>query len=107
MAPPRWGAPAPRAGGMAAFVTATARFPRLKTRISTPGNLWTGALPADRNTLFAVEVVEVEESHVFGSRHTGPGVRLLQMADLDSDKPPPEAVPDLWIQAKIFARFEK
>ena len=34
-------------------------------------------------------------------------MRLQQMADLDSDEPSPEAVPDLWIQAKIFARFEK
>ena len=48
----------------------------------------------------------MEEMHVFGSRHTGPGARLLQMADLDSDEPSPEAVPGLWIQAKIFARFQ-
>ena len=49
----------------------------------------------------------MEESHVFTTRHTGPGARLLQMADLDSDEPSTEAVPDLWIQAKVFARFEK
>ena len=65
--------------------------PSLKTRINIPGNFWTGTLPADRNKLFAVEAVEVEEMHVFGSRHTGPGARLLQMADLDSDEPPPRS----------------
>ena len=99
MAPPRGGVPAPRAGGMAAFVTTTVRLPRLKTRINIPGNFWTGTLPADRNKLFAVEVVEVDEMHSFR--------RLLQMMDLDSDEPSPEAAPDLWIQAKTFAKFEK
>ena len=92
---------------MAASVTTTARLPRLKTRINIPGNFWTGTRPADRNKLFAVEVVEVEEMHSFRGTHTGPGARLLQMMDLDSDEPSPEAEPDLWIQAKIFARFEK
>ena len=92
---------------MAAFVTTTARLPRLKTRINIPGHFWTGTLPADRNKLFAVEVVELEDMHTFASRHTGPGARLLQMMDLDSDEPPTEAVPDLWIQAKTFAKFEK
>ena len=92
---------------MAAFVTTTARLPRLKTRINIPGNFWTGTRPADRNKLFAVEVVEVEERHSFRGTHTGPGARLLQMMDLDSDEPSPEAVPDLWIQAKTFAKFEK
>ena len=92
---------------MAAFFTTTARLPRLKTRINIPGNFWTGTRPADRNKLFAVEVVEVEERHSFRGTHTGPGARLLQMMDLHSDEPSPEAVPDLWIQAKTFAKFEK
>ena len=107
MAPPRGGRPSSTSRGMTACVTTTARLPRPKTRINIPGNFWTGTIPADRNKLFAVEVVEVEESHVFTTRNTGPGARLLQMADLDSDEPSPEAMPDLWIQAKIFARFEK
>ena len=94
---------------MAAFVTTTARLPRLKTRINIPGHFWAGTRPADRNKLFAVEVVEVEDMDTFrgSSRNTGPGARLLQMMDLDSDEPSPEAVPDLWIQAKTFAKFEK
>lgn len=92
---------------MAAFVTTTARLPRLKTRINIPGHFWTGTLPADRNKLFAVEVVELEEMHVFRGSRNGPGARLLQMMDLDSDEPFPDAVPDLWIQAKTFAEFEK
>ena len=107
MWPPRAAPPTPRAGGMAAFVTTIARLPRLKTRIDIPGNFWAGTVPADRNKLFAVEVMEVEESHVITTRHTGLGVRLLQMADLDSDETSTEAAPDLWIQAKVLARFEK
>ena len=40
-------------------------LPRLKTQINIPGHFWIGTLPADRSKLFAVEVAEVEESHVF------------------------------------------
>lgn len=92
---------------MAAFVTVRARLPRIGARINLPGSFWTGCPAADKAKLFAVTVVEVEENHVFTARQTGPGARLMQMADLDSDEESPEAVPNLWITAKTFSDFEK
>lgn len=109
---PRAGTPAARpgaggAGSMAAFVTTTARLPNVGSRINIPGSFWTGCPPSDKAKLFAVVVVEASQSHRFNPRTTGPGVRLQQMADLDSDEVSEDAVPDLWMLAKVWHDFEK
>lgn len=92
---------------MNAFVVREVRLPKLGVRINIPGSFWTGTPAAERAKLFAVTVVEVNENHRFNQRVSGPGARLQLMKDLDSDELSSEDVPNLWIQAKVFAEFER
>ena len=92
---------------MAAFVTREVRLPNIGSRIDIPGSFWTGTAPADRHRLFAVVVLEQAQNHRFNARTAGPAVRLQQMADLDSDEISSEAVPDLWMLAKVWHDYEK
>ena len=94
-------------GGTAAFVTREVRLPKLGSRIDIPGSFWTGTAPADRNRLFAVVVIEQAKHHRFNARTAGPAVRLQQMADLDSDEISLDAVPGLWVLAKVWHDYEK